>query len=104
MIKNNLLFPWEEKESVCGGKLFLGVDVTLNPKLVYIEDWRAERRQWAGASSRPTLWKTKVNRCRQGPVASADHGLGKNARHRPPHHLLGQAYLPSFLPSLTSSF
>lgn len=54
MIKNNLLFPWEEKESVCGGKLFLGVDVTLNPKLVYIEDWRAERRQWAGASPRPT--------------------------------------------------
>lgn len=48
MIKNNLLFPWEEKES--GRKLFLGDDVTLNPKLVYIEDWRAEMRQWAGAS------------------------------------------------------
>lgn len=57
MIKNNLLFPWEEKES--GGKLFLGVDVTLNPKLVYLEDWRAERRRGQVPSPAPHCGKPK---------------------------------------------
>lgn len=41
-LKTTFYSPGKRKK--VGGKLFLGVDVTLNPKLVYLKDWRAERR------------------------------------------------------------
>lgn len=98
MIKNNFLFLWEEKE--IGGKLYLRDDVTLNPKLVYSRG--LESRDEAVGRCLPSV----ENQSEQTPpraLASPDHGLGKSSRHQAPH-LLGQAYLPSLLPRLESSF